>query len=151
MKVVILAAGRGKRMGEYTETTTKAMLPILTEDQQMKPMLQITIERFVKVGLKEFILVVGYRKEDIIGFFGDGKNFGAKIQYITQKNPCAGTADAVRCVNYFFEGHQDVDHETPFYLVFGDVVSILVIKTPSSLANRFLTRYQLRKISNPYF
>lgn len=122
MKVVILAAGRGKRMGEYTDSTTKAMLPILSDDHTLKPMLQITIERFVKVGLKEFIIVVGYRKQDIIAFFGDGEKFGAKIQYVTQKNVCAGTADAVRCVNYFFEGHQNVDHETPFFLVFGDVV-----------------------------
>ena len=58
MKVVILAAGRGKRMGEWTETKTKAMLPIYEKpnDIKPKPMLQITIERFRQAGFDDFVI-----------------------------------------------------------------------------------------------
>ena len=63
MKVVILAAGRGKRMGEHTQATTKAMLPIQTDNGNhkfaTKPMLQITIERFIECGFNDFVIVVG--------------------------------------------------------------------------------------------
>jgi UDP-N-acetylglucosamine diphosphorylase / glucose-1-phosphate thymidylyltransferase / UDP-N-acetylgalactosamine diphosphorylase / glucosamine-1-phosphate N-acetyltransferase / galactosamine-1-phosphate N-acetyltransferase len=124
MKVVILAAGRGKRMGEWTDTKTKAMLPIYENpnDIRPKPMLQITIERFRQAGLDDFVIVVGYRKNDIIAHFGDGSSMGIKIKYVTQKNPCAGTADAVACSNYFFEGHDYIDETCAFFLVYADVI-----------------------------
>ena len=124
MKVVILAAGRGKRMGEWTDGKTKAMLPIYENpsDVKPKPMLQITIERFRQSGFDEFIIVVGYRKYDIISHFGDGSSMGIKIKYVTQKNPCAGTADAVACSNYFFDGHDSIDDATSFFLVYADVI-----------------------------
>ena len=124
MKVVILAAGRGKRMGEFTEEKTKAMLPIYsftdtsTNPNQKKPMLQITIEQFVACGLNDFIIVVGYRKEDILDYFGDGSRFGATIKYVTQENVCAGTANAVECSKQIFKNERG---ET-FFLVYGDVV-----------------------------
>jgi len=124
MKVVILAAGRGKRMGEFTETTTKAMLPITTNTggngtTETKPMLEVTIEQFLSCGFNEFVIVVGYRKRDIIEYFGDGSKFGATIQYVTQHNICAGTANAVECSKYFFDYANSFDE---FFLVFGDVV-----------------------------
>lgn len=124
MKVVILAAGRGTRMGEFTETTTKAMLPITTNTgkngrTETKPMLQVTIEQFINCGFNEFVIVVGYRKKDIIEYFGDGSQLGAKISYVTQHNISAGTANAVECSKYFFDY---ADSFTDFFLVFGDVV-----------------------------
>ena len=131
MKVVILAAGRGKRMGEWTEAKTKAMLPIKVHENVGvnrincvvdKPMLQVTIERCVDVGLTEFVIVVGYRKKDIIDHFGDGSKYGASIKYVTQKNVCAGTADAVGCASFCFDGHDYVDEATAFMLIYADVV-----------------------------
>ena len=127
MKVVILAAGRGKRMGEYTENTTKAMLPLQSEKGAFsrKPMLQITIEACVKAGFTEFVIVVGYRKQDIMDHFGDGSKYNISIKYVTQHNICAGTANAVECTKFFFDGYDSVTEETPFFLIYGDVVPTL--------------------------
>jgi bifunctional UDP-N-acetylglucosamine pyrophosphorylase/glucosamine-1-phosphate N-acetyltransferase len=127
MKVVILAAGRGKRMGEYTETTTKAMLPMKSDDghkYSTKPMLEITIERFIQCGFDDFIIVVGYRKNDIISHFGDGSSRGINIKYVTQKHVCSGTADAVACAQYFFDYDPEIVGASGdvFFLVFGDVI-----------------------------
>jgi dTDP-glucose pyrophosphorylase len=126
MKVVILAAGRGKRMANWTQNTTKAMLPIRVDDHKLyksKPMLEITIEQFIQAGFKEFVIVVGYRKNDIKNYFGDGSRWGAIIKYVTQHDICAGTADAVRSSEFFFDGYFDTEQECKsFFLVYGDVV-----------------------------
>lgn len=130
MKVVILAAGRGSRMKEWTEDTTKAMLPLadttlplvntsqekLHKDVGAKPMLQITVERCIECGLKDFVFVVGYRKEDVIQHFGDGSQWGIHVQYVTQPNIKGGTADAVGCVESQFKD------DGKFLLIYGDVV-----------------------------
>lgn len=75
MKVVILAAGRGSRMKEWTDRMTKAMLPVKYENT-IKPILGATVDNCIANGLKDFIFVVGYRREDIENYFGDGSNFG---------------------------------------------------------------------------
>lgn len=105
MQVVILAAGRGTRMQHLTETCQKTMLPL-----HGAPLLATTIDRFEQAGFKEFILVVGYRKEDIIEYFENKSN----IQYVEQNNIKGGTADAVRIVEDKIKGN--------FVLVYGDVV-----------------------------
>lgn len=56
MQVVILAAGRGKRMGKYTERTTKAMLPV---GKEQTPMLEKTVQNCMMLGLTNFVFVVG--------------------------------------------------------------------------------------------
>jgi len=112
MKVVILAAGRGKRMGKWTENTTKTMLKL-----NDKPLLTITIENCKAYGLNDFILVVGYRKDDIIETFKDGKEMGINVRYSIQQNICGGTADALNCVDFFFP-----DKDESFILIYGDVV-----------------------------
>jgi len=154
MKVVILAAGRGKRMGEHTQATTKAMLPIQTDNGNhkfaTKPMLQITIERFIECGFNDFVIVVGYRKNDIITHFGNGSSYHATIKYVTQKHICAGTADAVNCAKYFFDG--DASGCESFVLVFGDVVpSIADIR---SLHNKYVLSLcavmGVRRVSDPH-
>lgn len=125
MKVVILAAGRGSRMEEWTKDTTKAML-LLTDNSTnidtrncTKPMLQITVERCMECGLKDFVFVVGYRKEDVIQHFGDGSKWNIHVQYVTQPNIKGGTADAVRCVESQFKDEKD----GKFLLIYGDVVA----------------------------
>ncbi len=92
MKAVILAAGIGTRMGPLTENRPKVMLPIAN-----RPLLEHIIVGLKAGGIREFLLVVGYHKEKIIEYFGDGKKFGVKIGYIEQKQQ-KGTADAIGVV-----------------------------------------------------
>ena len=68
MKCVILAAGEGKRMHPLTFTRPKVMLPIAN-----KPILEWNLINAKKAGLKEFILVVGYKSEMVRDYFENGK------------------------------------------------------------------------------
>ncbi len=87
MQAVILAAGRGKRMGNLTTATTKPMLKI-----KGKPILEHKIKALPKK-IKEIIFIVGYRSEDIIRHFKRYYN-GRKIIYVFQTN-LNGTGGAV--------------------------------------------------------
>ena len=80
MRAVILAAGEGTRMRPLTENRPKVMLPIAN-----KPMLEYTLLAARDAGIKDILLIVGYRKESIIGYFGDGSRWGLNIEYVTQE------------------------------------------------------------------
>lgn len=143
-KVVILAAGRGTRMGDLTESKQKTMLEI-----NEKPLLHITFDNFVDQNFKEFVFVVGYRKEDIIDYFDRlitqsstvSKYDGVKVWYIEQENPKGGTADAVGVTKDVVASLTLSPKANPhpnalashFVLVYGDVVPFQ--STVSILAN----------------
>ncbi|QQS61551.1 MAG: NTP transferase domain-containing protein [Candidatus Moraniibacteriota bacterium] len=75
MQCVILAAGRGTRMGDLCNDIPKPMLFL-----RGKPKLAYTIE-MLPDAIDEVIIIVGYLKEKIIHYFGDTYK-GKKIQYI---------------------------------------------------------------------
>ena len=87
MKAVILAAGEGKRLRPFTETMPKVMIPIAN-----KPILEHVLEAAKKSGISEVILVVGYKKEEIMEYFKDYKEI--KITYVEQDKQL-GTAHAL--------------------------------------------------------
>lgn len=90
MRAVILAAGEGTRMRPLTYTKPKVMLPIAN-----KPILEHLIAELARVGIKDIVLVVGYKDEIVRGYFGDGGDFGVSIEYVSQRKQL-GTADALR-------------------------------------------------------
>ena len=59
-KAVILAAGRGTRMGALTEDLPKPMLPV-----RGRPLLERNLDRLRQAGFDEAFLVIGYRGEMI--------------------------------------------------------------------------------------
>ena len=79
MQAVILAAGRGKRMGNLTLSTTKPMLKI-----KGAPILEHKV-RSLPRKIKEIIFIVGYHSSDIISHF---KRYfdGRRIIYVFQTN-----------------------------------------------------------------
>jgi len=89
MKAVILAAGEGTRMRPLTRNRPKVMLPFGN-----RPILQHVIEQAIVAGIDEFVLVVGYRGETIVDYFGDGSKFGISIEYVMQEERL-GTAHAI--------------------------------------------------------
>jgi NDP-sugar pyrophosphorylase family protein len=66
-RAVVLAAGRGTRMGEITARIPKPMLPV-----GGRPMLEHVLERLAAAGAREFLLVVGYRREIVERHFAHG-------------------------------------------------------------------------------
>ncbi len=95
MQVVILAAGRGERMGKLTENSPKPMLLI-----KNKPKLAWTLENLPEE-ISEVILVIGYLGEQIKNFVGE-EYVGRKIKYVEQKK-LDGSAGAVRLAQSLLE------------------------------------------------
>jgi len=90
MKALILAAGEGLRCRPLTLTRSKVMLPVAN-----RPILEYIIRSLEQNDLREIILVVGYKKERIMDYFGNGKDFGINISYIEQEAQL-GTAHAIK-------------------------------------------------------
>jgi glucose-1-phosphate thymidylyltransferase len=89
MKGIILAGGSGTRLKPLTEVVHKHLLPIGN-----KPMVCYPIEKLVRMGIKDIILVVN--DPNYIRVLKDGKQLGTEvtITYIYQEKP-AGIAQAV--------------------------------------------------------
>jgi UDP-N-acetylglucosamine diphosphorylase/glucosamine-1-phosphate N-acetyltransferase len=88
-QAVILAAGPGQRLQPFTVNRPKCMLSIAG-----RPIIQYVLESLAANGIRDVILVVGYQKEQIFDFLGDGSRFGTEIRYINQLQ-ALGTAHAL--------------------------------------------------------
>jgi dTDP-glucose pyrophosphorylase len=108
-KAVLLAAGRGTRMRDLTESLPKPMLEV-----RGKPVLQHIIEGLRDNGLTSLLVVVGWRAEVVRDFFGDGSNFGVNVQYTTQTVQ-DGTGKVVELAREFVGND-------PFVLSYGDIL-----------------------------
>ncbi len=76
MKAMILAAGRGKRMGALTDNCPKPLVKVgsLT-------LIEWQIQRLRDNGFSELVINVGYLGERIVQFLGDGCRYGVSIEY----------------------------------------------------------------------
>ncbi|MDY6865097.1 MAG: bifunctional sugar-1-phosphate nucleotidylyltransferase/acetyltransferase [Halobacteriota archaeon] len=90
MKAVILAAGEGVRLRPFTIKRPKVMVPLVN-----KPILEYVIRALSKCGIYEIVLVVGYKKESVMDYFGSGDDFGVNIVYVEQTQQL-GTAHAIK-------------------------------------------------------
>ncbi|TFG24813.1 MAG: nucleotidyltransferase family protein [Promethearchaeota archaeon] len=109
MKAIVLCAGYGKRLRPYTDKLQKSMIPI-----HGKPLLEYIINGLISANLRDLILVVGYKKEQIINHFGNGENWNIKLDYVEQKD-LNGTGGAVLlCENFIRNSH--------FFVTYGDVL-----------------------------
>jgi len=79
MKAVILAAGEGARMGPFTASEPKVMIPVGN-----KPILEYVVDALAENGIHDLVFVVGYRRERIQSYFEDGGKFSARIDYAVQ-------------------------------------------------------------------
>ncbi len=82
MKAVVLCGGKGTRLRPYTEEVPKPMLPLGN-----KPILQYILENARRNGIEEVYLTVGYKKEQIKRYFGDGSRFGLRVHYVEEDQP----------------------------------------------------------------
>ena len=66
-------------MRDLTSELPKPMLQV-----RGKPVLAHIVEGLKTAGISDFLIVVGWRAEVVRDFFGDGTEFGVRIQYVTQ-------------------------------------------------------------------
>ncbi len=76
MQAIILAAGMGKRLGEYTKNNTKCMVPV-----NGTPLIDRTLNQLSKLGLNRVVIVVGYEGKKLMDYLGTERN-GLKIEYV---------------------------------------------------------------------
>ena len=89
MKTILMAGGRGTRIAELFPNIPKPLIPVAG-----MPILEREIRSLCAQGFKDIILTVGYLADKIIAYFGDGSQFGAKIDYLVEESPL-GNAGAL--------------------------------------------------------
>jgi len=76
MQAIILAAGMGKRLGEYTQDNTKCMLIV-----NGVRLIDRTLEALHSVGVSRVVLVVGYKGQNVKDYVGNCYK-GIPIEYV---------------------------------------------------------------------
>lgn len=89
MRALLLAGSESQRMWPLVETYPKPLLCI-----GGKPIIQWMIEDMRKAGIRDILVSIGYRGDQIRDFLGQGHNFGVKIDYVVQKER-RGVADSI--------------------------------------------------------
>ena len=136
MKAMILAAGRGKRMGNLTQTCPKPLLKV-----KGRCLLDWHLSKLCEAGFKDVVINVSYLSKEIIEFVGNGSIWGLNIA-ISEEAEVLETAGGIKkAIKYL--GHD------PFVVINADIFSNydyknLIIK---SLDNRSMGYLVL--VNNP--
>lgn len=77
MQAIILAAGMGRRLGEYTRDNTKCMLPVNGER-----LIDRVLGQLSQLGLSRVVIVVGYKGQNLIDYIGHRYDGRLKIEYV---------------------------------------------------------------------
>lgn len=77
MKAVILAAGDGTRLRQYTNGRPKQLVKLLGLALVERVLLAAR-----QAGIRDFVIVLGYRPELIRRRLGDGSRYGVRIEYV---------------------------------------------------------------------
>ena len=110
MRVIIQAGGKGTRLHPYTHVLPKPLMPI--EDM---PILEIVIRQLVHYGFTDIVITVGHLGHLLMAVFGDGRRWGARIEYNVEDEP-RGTLGAIAQVR---------DLQEPFLVMNGDLLTDL--------------------------
>ncbi len=104
-KAVVLAAGKGTRMGALTEEMPKPMLPV-----HGKPILEHILDRLGEAGIRACGVITGYKHEMIEQYFA---HYPIRLEFIHQET-INGTAGAAKLAHGFVAND-------PFLLTYGDI------------------------------
>jgi glucose-1-phosphate thymidylyltransferase len=93
---VILAGGKGTRLGELTRVTNKHLLPV-----GPYPMVYHPLKKLVGAGIQEVLLVSGTEHMgDFVELLGSGKDHGCRLTYRVQ-DEAGGIAQALSLAEHF--------------------------------------------------
>jgi glucose-1-phosphate thymidylyltransferase len=103
MRGVILAGGKGSRLGELTKVTNKHLLPV-----GPFPMVYHPLKKMTGAGIKEVMLVSGTEHMgDFVELLGSGKDYSCKLTYRVQ-DEAGGIAQALGLADLFCTGARTV-------------------------------------------
>jgi MurNAc alpha-1-phosphate uridylyltransferase len=87
---MLLAAGRGERMGTLTATQPK---PLLTIGE--RSLIEHHVVRLAASGIDEIVINLSYRGSEIRKRLGDGTRFGVSIEYSDEGEPPLETGGGI--------------------------------------------------------
>jgi dTDP-glucose pyrophosphorylase len=114
-EAVIMAGGRGARLGDLTNDLPKPMLRVAG-----RPILERIVIHLVGAGIKVIHIAVNYRREVIEDYFGDGSRFGCAISYLRESEPM-GSGGALSLLPKL--------PQSPLLVMNGDLVSDFSLKS----------------------
>jgi NDP-sugar pyrophosphorylase family protein len=127
LQIVILAGGRATRLYPITKTIPKSMVEI-----QGKPFFKYQLELLKKNKIYDIVMCVGTFADQIIEYFGDGKDFGVSIKYSIEKpEKLLGTAGAIKNAERLLD--------ESFFVMYGD--SYLPVDF-AKISNEFSKRHK---------
>lgn len=96
LRGIILAGGKGTRLGELTKVTNKHLLPV-----GPFPMVYHPLKKMTGAGIKDILLVSGTEHMgDFVELFGSGKDHGCRLTYRVQ-DEAGGIAQALGLAELF--------------------------------------------------
>jgi mannose-1-phosphate guanylyltransferase len=135
MKAVILAGGLGKRLKPLTDTRPKPMIQVSDV-----PIIEWQVRWLRKFGIKQFIVCVGYMKEQIIDHIGNGTRFDCQVDYSVEEKPL-GTGGAL------LNAKKLLSDQDSFFMVNGDILTEL---DPNRLCMRKSNTLALVPLRSPF-
>ncbi len=90
MRGMILAAGRGERMGALTLNTPKPLLKVAG-----RYLIEYAILSLIKIDVREIVINICYHAEKIKAALGDGSRYGATFYYSEEMPPALETGGGI--------------------------------------------------------
>lgn len=114
MKAIILAGGKGTRLGSLIKEIPKPMVKIGDA-----PLLEHHINLLKRYGIKDIVILTNYLHEMIKNYFKDGKDFDVNITYFREENPL-GTTGGIKEI--------EENLREDFLVLYGDVMVDMNLK-----------------------
>src|SRR5207245_10349029 len=137
VKAGIMAGGEGSRLRPLTSSQQKAMMPLAN-----RPMMEHIIRLLKEHGFDDLVVTVAFMANNVRTYFGNGSEFGVRIQYATEETPL-GTAGSVR------NAMDELDER--FLVIAGDVITDIDLSAlvPRHHQKRALASIRLNPMENP--
>ncbi|HSW94269.1 MAG TPA: nucleotidyltransferase family protein [Gammaproteobacteria bacterium] len=135
MRGMILAAGRGARMGVLTEKTPK---PLLKAGK--KYLIEYSIDALVRANVRDIVINISWHADLIKQTLGDGSRYGARFYYSEEPEALETGGGIVKALPLL--------GDTPFIVLSSDIITDYSLnnlpKEPDGLAHLVL-------VNNPVF
>ena len=118
MKVMILAAGRGKRMRHLSESTPKPLIKLWG-----RPLIEWQIMALKKAGFRDFVINAAYQADKLMNYLGDGSKYGVKIVFSVEGADAEDALETRGGIVKALDKLMEPNSSEPFIVVSGDIVT----------------------------
>ena len=136
IKAMILAAGKGERMGELTHDCPKPLL--MVRDQ---PLMVYHLKKLAAIGVKDCVINVRYLGEKIQQALGDGRQFNINIHYSVETEALETAGGIIQTLDFF--------ESKPFIVMSADVLSDYSLEKLLNALNDEKKLAHLVMVNNP--